>query len=75
MVKDSSAYKRGVYRVTQWKDGMVFKTQKVRDIWLRIKPRTIEEENAIAKRFGGDFLTSSTEYRFGVSASEIDYLD
>jgi hypothetical protein len=52
-----------VYKVTQWKNGCVYGTRKVTTIWLRVKPRTIEEMNAIANQYEGDQLVATTESR------------
>jgi hypothetical protein len=57
-------YLRQVIKVIEWKNNAVYKTKTVRLIWV---PDNIElrspEENAIAKKYGGDFLESmSTDF-------------
>lgn len=52
---------RPVIKVTIWKNGCVYKTQQVGEVWLDTDiDRTIAEENAIAKEQGGDFLGSNS---------------
>jgi hypothetical protein len=47
-------YRRIVTKVTEWKDGKVWKTAEVCKIWLDDTVTTVEEENEIARQFGGD---------------------
>ncbi len=56
-------YKLEVHKITEWKDGCIYKTKKIKEIWLPVKPRLTAEENEIAKLHGGDFLASTTEYQ------------
>jgi hypothetical protein len=51
-------YRRTVIKVTEWKDGCVLKTVEICKIWLDDTVESREEQNAIAKQFGGDFLGS-----------------
>lgn len=48
--------RRIITKVTQWKDGCVYKTQNIGEIWVD-DGLTVAEENAIAKKHGGDMLT------------------
>ena len=57
--------KADVYKITQWKDGCVYKTRKVKSIWVSLT-LSDEEQVAVAKQHGGDMLAPTTEYRFGV---------
>jgi hypothetical protein len=52
-----------VYRITQWKNGCVYKTMYLTTIWLDVKPRTVEEMNNIAVKHGGDQLVATIETR------------
>ncbi len=50
--------KRQVYKITETRGGAVYKTAKVCEVWIDVKPRTPQEENEIAKAHGGDMLVS-----------------
>ena len=56
-------YRREVWKITEWKDDSIYKTVKVCDIWIEVKPRTTEEENQIARENDGDILASTHDYR------------
>lgn len=56
-------YRVEVFKVTAWKNGCVYKTKKVKDLWLPVECRTIEECNLIAQRHGGDHLAFTCDYR------------
>lgn len=66
-------YKCPVYKITQYKDGCVYKTQKVNDVWLDIKARDKIEENAIAQLHGGDILASPRpdDYCFALKCEHV----
>ncbi|RLC33814.1 hypothetical protein DRH14_04265 [Candidatus Shapirobacteria bacterium] len=53
-----------VYKITQWKDGCVYKTKKVCDIKIEVRPHSPKEENKIAEEFGGDRLAVGFEYNW-----------
>ena len=57
--------RKEVFRITQRKDGAIFKTQKLCDSWLPIIPRTPAEETRIAREHGGDILVSTTDWKEG----------
>ncbi len=48
--------KHEVRIVTEYKDGCVFRTKVKEVIWLKLETRTVEEDNLIALRHGGDML-------------------
>jgi hypothetical protein len=52
-----------VYKITEFRDGCVYKTKKITSIWLPVGSRDIKESNEIAKQHGGDQLISTTESR------------
>jgi hypothetical protein len=52
-----------VYKITEMRDGCVYKTRKVTSIWLEVKPRTYAEMREIAQQHGGDQLASTTKTR------------
>ena len=54
---------KDVFKITEYRDGCVYKTRKVGEVWLDIKPRTTEEENNIAKEHGGDMLANTLQTR------------
>lgn len=56
-------YRREVWKITEYRDGAVYKTEKVCDLWLEVKPRTGQEEKDIARKHGGDILASTMDYR------------
>ena len=50
---------RTLWKITEWRDGAIWKTKQIGTICIEIDPyRTTEEENAIAKANGGDMLGS-----------------
>lgn len=53
-----------VYKITEMRDGCVYKTKRIKDdLWLDCKPRSIAEQNEIAKEHGGDQLSPTTDSR------------
>jgi hypothetical protein len=54
-----SQSKLQVYKVTEWRNGMVWKTAKVGEIWVADEDSMdIEKCNEIARANGGDMLVS-----------------
>jgi hypothetical protein len=56
-------YRREVWKITERRKGAIYKSVKICDLWMEVKPRSIEEENQIAKDNGGDMLVSTNDYR------------
>lgn len=53
-----------VYKITELRDGAIYRTKKVKsDLWLRIEPRTEEQKQALARQHGGDLLCPTVETR------------
>jgi hypothetical protein len=55
--------KHEVYKITRWEGGCVRETERICPVWLDCWPRTQEEDQLIAKHYGGDILTPTTETR------------
>lgn len=54
-----------VVKITQMRGGCVYGTKVVRSVWVKMKARAPEEENKLAKSFGGDFLANTADTHFG----------
>lgn len=52
-----------VFKITEYRDGCVYKTTKAGEVWLNVQSRTHEEENAIASEHGGDILAPTMQTR------------
>lgn len=50
-----------LWKVTEWRDGAVYKTKELGEHWIREMNR--EEENRYALSLGGDFFTSVSTTR------------
>jgi len=55
-----------VYKITAMREGAIYKTKKVKSVWIELKCRTVEEEKVIAQSHGGDMLAPTTDFRFGL---------
>lgn len=55
--------RKEVYKIVEYRDGAVYRTRKVKDIWLPVKSRSVQEEREIAKANGGDILVNTLDYR------------
>lgn len=54
-----SQCKRSVWKITEMRDGCIWKTKDMGRVWVRIDiDLTKAQENEIAKQHGGDFLGS-----------------
>jgi hypothetical protein len=54
--------KREVHKITKWRNNQVIATEVVCEIWIDYG-LTPEQERAIAKEHGGDFLTVCPQVR------------
>lgn len=50
-----------VYKITEYRDGCIYRTKKLTTIWVACTPHTTEQEKAIAAKHGGDILAATTE--------------
>jgi hypothetical protein len=50
--------RRSVWKILEWRDGCVYKTELLGYIWLDEKYWSTPYEKEIAKQFGGDMLGS-----------------
>lgn len=52
-----------VYKIVEWRDGCVYKTEKVTSVWLSLhwcaNHRDESFRNEIAKKHGGDHLAAT----------------
>lgn len=53
-----------VYKITEMRDGSVYRTKLVKSLWITCEERTREEENVIAQQNGGDFLVCTGKVKF-----------
>jgi hypothetical protein len=53
-----------VYKVTEMRDGCIYKTKKVGSVWVE-GIKTHAEQTAIAESLGGDQLVNTMDYHFG----------
>ncbi len=60
----ASEVRRAVYKITAMKDGCVFKTKFICDIWISLDVALDQEadHNEIAKQFGGDMLCTPSNF-------------
>ena len=53
-----------VYRITEYKEGCVYKTEKVKDdLWLNVEERSTQKEKEIAEKYGGEILAPTNDTR------------
>lgn len=52
------------YKVTEWRDGCVYKTKLVCSLWIGVEELTPEEEQALARQHGGDILSNTNDFKF-----------
>jgi len=55
--------RKEVYKILEWKDGYVYKTKKICDVWLPLRTLTVEEERKILQLVGGDQLVNTKDVR------------
>lgn len=55
--------RKEVFKITEMRDGCIFRTRLIGELWVNVQPLSIEQTKVIANSLGGDILADTMDSR------------